>query len=142
MGVGFLGITLLTTFLLAQWQHKTLYVENVYAADEPEEVQIRVQIDWTEERIIEEIKKTFPEEPELALRIARCESNLKPNALNTTNTDGSLDRGVMQLNSVHDTKLDTLGLDPFDPTDNLTFARMLYEESGWIPWVCYTKNLI
>ncbi len=32
-----------------------------------------------------------------------------------------------------------LGLDKYNPEDATTFARMLYEESGWQPWVCYHK---
>lgn len=116
--------------------------------EEPEVVLIEVKIEWTQERIIEEIKQTFHEEPEIAVRIAKCESNFNPDALNTRNANGTVDRGVMQLNSVHDSRLNELGLDPFDPKDNIKFARMLYDDSlrrkgdGFLPWVCYTKNLI
>ena len=84
-----------------------------------------------------EIRKTFPEDPHTAIAIAKCESNFNPNAYNPNNYDGSVDRGIMQLNSVHDTKMQSLGLDPWNPEDNLKFARILYDESGWIPWVCY-----
>jgi hypothetical protein len=34
-----------------------------------------------------------------------------------------------------------LGLDIWDPEDNVAFARILYDEQGWTPWVCHTKGL-
>jgi hypothetical protein len=37
-------------------------------------------------------------DPDLALRVAKCESGFKINATNT-NTDGSIDRGLFQINS-------------------------------------------
>lgn len=51
--------------------------------------------------IIETIKKIAVEEgvdPELAVRVAKCESSLTPTAKNT-NADGSIDRGLFQINS-------------------------------------------
>lgn len=35
--------------------------------------------------------------------------------------------------------METMGLDVWDVQDNVAFARVLYEESGWVPWVCYNK---
>lgn len=71
-----------------------------------------------------------------------CESGLKPSAYNPSNKDGTTDGGIFQVNSVHDKRLNELGLDKWDPEDNVKYARMLYEESGWLPWVCYTHNKI
>lgn len=88
-----------------------------------------------EEKIIEAIKETFPEEPEAALAIAECESELDVNAISPTD-----DVGLMQINlPSHGEKLDELGLDGFDLEDNLAYSRSLYEESGWEPWVCAQK---
>ena len=75
------------------------------------------------------------------LAIARCESSLKEDAVNH-NTNGSVDRGIFQINSVHNNKLDELGLDPWNEDDNIKFARYLYNQSGKQPWVCWTKGLI
>lgn len=86
-----------------------------------------------------EIHRIFPEDPHTALAIAKCESGLNPDAYNPHNTDGSVDRGLMQLNSVHDKRLEALGLDPWNPEHNLQFARMLYEANGWRDWVCARK---
>ena len=87
------------------------------------------------------IKQTFPEDTERALAVARCESGLNPDAINTRNPNGTYDGGVFQINSVHRKRLESLGLDKFDPEDNVKFARMLYDEQGWKPWVCHTKGL-
>ncbi len=87
------------------------------------------------------IRETFPEDPHTAIAIATCESGLKPHAYNPNNRNGSVDRGLMQLNSVHDHKLQAQGLDPWDPEDNIAFARQLYESEGWRPWVCFTKKM-
>ena len=88
------------------------------------------------------IKETFPEDPHTALAIARCESGLNPEAYNPNNSNGSVDRGVFQLNSVHDERVESLGLDVWNVEDNIAFARMLYDESGFRPWVCYTHGMI
>lgn len=104
---------------------------------------IEIEIAEVAEKTIEEkIRETFPEDPDTAVLIAKCESGLNPNALNTKNKNGTSDGGLMQINSVHDTRLLELGLDKFNVDDNLAFARILYEERGWKPWVCFTKGLI
>lgn len=82
------------------------------------------------------IRTTFPEDPHTALAIAECESGLNPEAYNPNNYDGSVDRGLMQINSTHDARMNELGLDPWNPEDNVQFARLLYDESGYRPWVC------
>lgn len=102
---------------------------------------IGVHIDWTEERIKLHIRESFPEQPELALAIAKCESNLNKDAVNTKNKDGSVDRGLWQINSTHSKTLQTMGIDPFDVIESTKFARKLYDKRGWIDWVCYTKKL-
>lgn len=88
------------------------------------------------------IRSAFPEEPAKAVAIAYCESGLKPNAYNPHNDNGSTDGGLWQINSVHDSRLNALGLDKYDPEDATKFARMLYEErGGFQDWVCYTKGM-
>lgn len=82
------------------------------------------------------IKETFPHDTERALAIAKCESGFNPDALNTKNTNGTHDGGLFQINSTHDKRLKELGLDKFDPEDNVAFAKILHDESGWSPWTC------
>jgi len=83
------------------------------------------------------IRQAFPEDPHTAVAVANCESGLNPKAYNPKNTNGSTDGGLWQINSTHDRRLDQLGLDKFNPEDATEFARILYEESGWQPWVCW-----
>ncbi len=78
---------------------------------------------------------------ERALAIAKCESGFKPEAYNGKNTNGTTDGGIYQINSAHDERMEALGLDKYDPEDNIKFARLLYEERGWLPWVCHSHGL-
>lgn len=52
----------------------------------------------TNEEIIRRIAKEEIVDPDLAVRVAKCESGLNSKATNT-NTDGSIDRGLFQINS-------------------------------------------
>lgn len=81
--------------------------------------------------------ETFPEDPHTALLVASCESGLNPLAHNPHNKDGSTDGGLWQINDVHNSRLKDLGLNKYHPEDATKFARILYEEEGWRPWVCY-----
>lgn len=101
---------------------------------------VEVRVEWTEERIVEEIKKTFPEEPELAVAIARCESNFKPSAVGPTS-----DYGIFQIHAPSwDSKARQLGLENYrtDVQENLAMARHIYLNANktWRDWVCL--NLI
>jgi hypothetical protein len=49
------------------------------------------------ETIIRAVCQEEQVDPELALKVAQCESGLDPQAINT-NTDGSRDRGLFQIN--------------------------------------------
>ena len=47
------------------------------------------------------------------------------------------DTGVMQINlDYHGEEAERLGLDMEDRYDNVTYARILYENEGVTPWVC------
>lgn len=125
-------------------------VEIVYAAplvEEPkEEVRLEVIIDWTEERIIEEIETVFYDAP-IMVKVARCEGRVKgkldPNAYNPTN--GSHDNGIFQISDkFHRERYLALGFtDMTDVKQNLAYARILYDESGLQPWFssrhCWSK---
>ena len=89
----------------------------------------------TDESIEEKIRETFPEEPEIAVAVAKAESGHNPLALNDKNTNGSTDKGLFQINSCHG-----YGDELFDIDTNLEVARKLYDKSGWTPWVAYTTG--
>jgi hypothetical protein len=139
VGIG-VALGVLITFAFTVRAEK----ETERVLEEPEVVEqiveepkvVLIEIEYTRESIERKIRETFHEEPERALAIAQCESGLNPDALNTANKNGTSDGGLFQINSVHDKRLNALGLDKFDVEDNIAFARMLYEERGWTPWVC------
>ena len=88
----------------------------------------------TGDPIIDEIVKTFPECPETAVAIAKAESHLNPNATGY-NKNGSIDRGLMQINSVHG-----YGKELYNVKTNLKVARKIYEKRGWIAWSTFTSG--
>ena len=79
---------------------------------------------------------TFPEEPEIMLAIANCESGFNQEAVSHTN-----DHGVMQINeATWDETAQELGLDYKNSLDdNLKMARYVYEIQGKDAWVCFNK---
>lgn len=87
----------------------------------------------TEEQIKQLIRETFPEESARAVRVAECESQLDPDAINPTN--GSFDGGIFQISlKYHGDELAERGLDRFDIEGNVAFARILYNRNGWQDW--------
>jgi len=74
----------------------------------------------TEPESIEETIRTIAKaegvDPDLAVRVARCESNLDPKAVNI-NKDGSKDRGIFQINNkYHPQVTDEMAFDPVKAT--------------------------
>ena len=65
----------------------------------------------------------------LVSKIIECESRGLIDALNT-NTNGSHDRGLLQINTIHDTG----ELDMLDPEDNLDFGLQMMQKQGTRPW--------
>lgn len=81
---------------------------------------------------------------QVAIKIAECESSLKVDAFNPSNRDGSNDSGIFQINSVHHTTTQSLGLDVKGSMyDNIEYAMMLMKENGTRDWYssqhCWNK---
>lgn len=93
-----------------------------------------VSVHNSKEYVVAKILEVFPDAP-VMVQVARCESSLNPLADRVT-TDGrtGIDVGLFQINQVHLKRLNELGLDRYNLYDNLTYARMLYNESGLAPW--------
>lgn len=72
--------------------------------------------------------------------IAKKESNLKPQAINTANKNGTKDYGIMQINTVWigacnlNHKKDWSNLDK-----NVKCAKKIYDKQGLRAWVTYKK---
>lgn len=116
-------------------------VQDVIVVQEPKEVRLLVVTDWTPERIKEEIRTVFPEQPELAIAIFKCESGLVPTAKGPTQ-----DYGVAQVHSpTWDREAKRLGHTNYRTSvrENLKMARHIYDDAGgsFTPWVCYTKKM-
>lgn len=91
-------------------------------------VAVAVPLKLSEAQVVEEILKVFPDAP-IMVQVARCESGLVIHA-----DRKGIDVGLFQINQIHNKRLLQLGLDKRDLHDNLTYARMLYDESGLQPW--------
>lgn len=79
----------------------------------------------------------------VAIRLAKSENFYNFNKhfdCNRTNVnkDGSIDRGIFMINSVHDSQISPE--DAFNCFKNIDFAYNLYKRSGWSPWVAYTTG--
>lgn len=128
--------------LLIDTAQRTMEEPIIYTAHAqevaPKEVLIEVRINWTKERIEEEIRKTFPEDPERAVAIAKAESGLRIDAVNPEQHKGCKGSiGIMQIACVHNIEdIDALK----DPIVNLKKAREIYDREGWQPWGAYTNG--
>lgn len=69
--------------------------------------------------------------------IIQAESGGRANAINTKNTNGSIDRGLAQINSVHK-QYDPKQL--MDPQYNLNAAHDIYKSQGLKAWSTYNNG--
>lgn len=86
-----------------------------------------------EAELEELIREYFGEHTEDAFKVLDCENKtLNPRAVNH-NRNGTVDRGLFQLNSAY-----WGGEENFDPETNIKKARMIFDRAGgkWTPWTC------
>lgn len=99
--------------------------------------------DTTRALAMEYIKKYFPEPQVQAqvMKIVKCESNFNNMAYNKNN-NGSIDKGIFQINSIHSAKFkEVTGFDyqtgANDFSANTKYARYIYDTQGnFSAWVC------
>jgi hypothetical protein len=135
--------------LMSRESHYVYAKEETMEVEAPREVQIAVHIEWTEERILTEIRNTFPEDSDTAIKIARCESGLVKDiqSHHVANNVRESSWGIFQIHSPswHKVAL-RLGYEDYrsDPADNIAMARYIYDNAGkrWTDWSCYTKRMI
>lgn len=92
--------------------------------------ELNIHIPPGKEGIVGEILEVFPDAPIMVV-VAKCESGFYPQA---DRENRNVDVGLFQINQVHLDRLNDLGLDRRNLQDNLTYARMLYDEQGLGPW--------
>lgn len=73
-----------------------------------------------------------PAEAHIAAAVATAESGRRPGATNASNTNGTVDRGLFQMNSIHG------GCSTYDLDENVRCAVKLRGSArGWKHWVAY-----
>lgn len=89
---------------------------------------------WAKEIVEVPVKEV----PPVMKRIAKCESGdthfKNGQVIFNANSNGSVDRGRYQINSVWDKKATEMKLDLSNERDNETFAMWLYENYGTEHW--------
>lgn len=81
------------------------------------------------------ITRYFGEDSQTALAVAKAESRLNPQAKNI-NTNGSVDCGIFQINSVHKPTKEQCE----NAEENIKLAHKIYSKSGFIPWTAYKSG--
>lgn len=127
---------------------ETVHAEVLEEVVEPPKVVV-VEVVYTRDDIVQKIKEAFPETPETALAVAKCESGLVPDiqSHHTLSYGRELSWGLFQIHEPawHKTAM-RLGYEDYrtDVEDNIAMARYIYEQSGksWRAWSCYTKKMI
>ena len=93
----------------------------------------------TEETDVEQlIRKYFGKDAETAIKVATLESGLDPNAEGDLNTRYH-SIGVFQIRLLPDRGLTVEEMK--NPEHNIAYAKMLYDKSGWNPWLNTKKKL-
>ena len=75
----------------------------------------------------------------IATAVMRAESGCRANAFNPSNSDGSTDGGLFQVNSVHCPHLISCG-ERSDPAKNVAAAYKIYASGGWNAWSAYKSG--
>ncbi len=94
---------------------------------------------YADREVIKEVEMEAP----VMDRIAHCESSgshkKDGQVIFKANTDGSVDIGKYQINSIWNKKATKLGYDLTNEVDNKAFAMWLYKNYGTLPWSASAK---
>lgn len=71
-----------------------------------------------------------------AIAIARAESGMREDAIHA-NTNGTVDIGIFQINSVHFSKIGCSLKELAVAESNVDCAYLIWERQGWKPWAVY-----
>jgi hypothetical protein len=85
------------------------------------------------ESVEDKIRKVFGAQAENALRIVKCESSFKTDALGDTNTPHP-SAGLFQIRLLPERQITKEQM--FNVDENINYAKMLFDKHGWKPWSC------
>lgn len=81
-----------------------------------------------EESVEAHIQRLWGERANIAIAIAKAESGMNCKAVNGSNSNGSIDRGLFQINSIHNYNVSDL----FDCHKNIDIAYKIYlQKQSW-----------
>ena len=86
------------------------------------------------EEVMDYILEVFGKDADRAIWMAKCESGLRKNAYNGSNSNGTADYGVFQINSVHQKRFGQGYM--VDWKENVRVAKKIFDEQGFYPWTC------
>jgi hypothetical protein len=70
----------------------------------------------------------------------QAESGCRADAFNGSNSNGSNDAGLMQINSIHVVSGLVGDQERFDPATNVQAAYAIYQGSGWGAWSAFNNG--
>lgn len=85
------------------------------------------------------ICEKFGSDCQIALAVAKAESGLREEAINI-NSNGTIDMGIFQINSVHWKKPGCNPKSLLDGYKNTDCAYQIWKTQGWNPWVAYQNG--
>lgn len=86
------------------------------------------------------ITQKFGWQAPLAIAVFTAESGLRKDAVGH-NTNGTLDVGIAQINTVHCGKVGDNCIEKLkSPKTNIDVAYQIYKSSGFYPWVVFQKG--
>jgi hypothetical protein len=112
-----------------------------------------IEITYSDDSVVKHIRETFPEAPNTAVAIAKCENaytnekgwrpDLQSGFILSYGREQSY--GIMQVHAkAWDKEAKRLGYNKYrtDVMDNLKMARHIYEQAGnsFAPWTCYRSG--
>jgi hypothetical protein len=81
----------------------------------------------------------FPGEWNIVDAVVQCESGWRAKPKDNVNDDGSHDRGLFQINDVHQGNPLYGSRDIYDPRVNTEVALSIRDTQGWTAWACYDE---
>ena len=123
-----------------------VYIHEAEAKEEIE-VKLEVNIDWTKERIVQEIRKTFPETPNTAVAIATEEGGLHKVRQSDIYKNGIREPSFCTF-QIHEPswgrEAKKLGYGDYktNPAHCIAMARYIYDNYGqkWTAWSAYNNG--